>query len=74
MSIHYTVDDLSKIFQYDPQTIRRLIREGRIYAFRLGKGRKAPYRIMSEEVERLRAVGFDEQMKDLKENLLDKDK
>lgn len=59
---HYTVKDLSEIFQYDPQTIRRLIKLGRIHAFKIGKGKNAPYRIMHIEVERLRQIGFDEQM------------
>lgn len=63
--MHYTVEEFAKIFKYDPQTIRRLIREGRIFAFRLGKGKRAPYRIMQEEVGRLREVGFEEQMRNL---------
>jgi excisionase family DNA binding protein len=62
--MHYTVEEFAKLFKYDPQTIRRLIREKRIHAFRLGKGKKSPYRIMQEEVGRLREIGFEEQMKD----------
>jgi hypothetical protein len=71
MEPHYTVEDLSKIFRYDPQTIRKMIKEGRIHAFRLGKGKKSPYRIMPEEVGRLREVGFEEQMEELKASLSD---
>ncbi len=61
--MHYTVEEFAKIFKYDPQTIRRMIREKRIHAFRLGKGKKSPYRIMHVEVERLRQIGFEEQMR-----------
>lgn len=61
---HYTVNDLAKIFKYDAQTIRKLIREGRIHAFRLGKGKQSPYRILAEEVGRLREVGFEQQFKE----------
>lgn len=61
--MHYTVKDLATIFKYDPQTIRRLIREKRIHAFRLGKGKNSHYRIMQEEVGRLRQIGFEEQSK-----------
>lgn len=68
---HYTVSELAQIFKYSPRTILRLIKEGRIHAFRLGKGKKAPYRIMQEEVGRLREIGFDEQLKELKEILKD---
>lgn len=62
MTTHYTVTEFAQIFKYDPQTIRRLIREGRIFAFRLGKGKNSPYRIMAAEVERLTLIGFEEQM------------
>lgn len=58
---HFSVEQFAEIFGYHPETIRRLIREGRIFAFRLGKGKKAPYRIAYEEVGRLRQVGFEEQ-------------
>ena len=62
--MHYTVAESAVIFKYDPQTIRRLIREGRIFAFKLGKGKNAPYRIMASEVERLTLIGFEEQFKE----------
>ena len=62
MQSHLTVNELAEILKYDPQTIRRLIREGRIFAFRVGKGKKSPYRILPEEVGRLRLIGFEEQL------------
>lgn len=64
--MHYTVEEFAKIFKYDPQTIRRMIRAGRIHAFRLGKGKNSPYRIMEIEIERLRQIGFEEQMSENK--------
>lgn len=67
--MHFTVAEVAKIFQYNPQTIRKMIKKGRIFAFRLGKGNKSPYRIKREEVERLVDVGFEEQMQELKRML-----
>ena len=67
----YTVDNLAEIFSYNPQTIRNLIRKGRIKAFKLGNGKKAPWRILQVEVERLQMIGFEEQMKELKQQLKD---
>lgn len=66
---HYTVEEIAEIFRYHAQTIRRLIKAGRIHAFRLGKGKKSPYRIMEQEVHRLRIAGFEQQMKELKASL-----
>jgi excisionase family DNA binding protein len=63
---NYTVEDVAKIFQYHPATIRRLIKKGRIFAFRLGNGKKSPYRIKHEEIERLIEIGFEEQIKELR--------
>lgn len=63
---HFTVFDLAQIFRYHPDTIRRWIRQGRIHAFRVGAGKKASWRILPIEVERLRVVGFEEQMEELK--------
>lgn len=66
----YTVVEVATILQYDPQTIRRLIRAGRIHAFKIGVGWRAPYRIAESELERIRHVGFEETLSCLKEYIL----
>lgn len=66
----YTVKDLSEILRHDEQTIRKLIRTGRIHAFKLGSGsRRSPYLISEDEIERLTVIGYEENMKQLKEGL-----
>jgi len=48
-----TVIEFAKRFKMSPASIRKAIREGRIYACRLTTGKKAPYRISESEIERL---------------------
>ena len=49
----YTINEVAKILKYNPETIRRLIREGKINAFRIGMNSKFPYRISAKEIEKL---------------------
>jgi excisionase family DNA binding protein len=49
----YTVDELSKILQLSPLTVRRAIREGKIKVIRLGSGPKAQIRITEAEVNKI---------------------
>lgn len=48
-----TVEEFAERFKISPATVRKSIREGRIYATRLSAGKKAPYRICETEIERL---------------------
>jgi excisionase family DNA binding protein len=66
----YTVVEVAAILKYDPQTIRRLIHAGRIHAFKIGVGYRAPYRIAESELERIRHVGFEETLVCLKQYIL----
>lgn len=62
-----TVTELAEKMQYHPKTILRWIHKGRIMAFKVGQGRRARYRICETELERVAAIGYEENMKVLKE-------
>jgi len=70
----YTVLEVAEILKYNPQTIRRLIHAGRIHAFKIGVGWRAPYRIAESELERIREIGFEETLSCLKDYILKNDK
>lgn len=70
MKQHYTVKEVAQILRHDPQTIRKMIKTGRINAFKIGCGtRRTPYLISEDELERLSVIGYEENMKQLKEGL-----
>jgi excisionase family DNA binding protein len=48
-----TVEEFAKRMKMSPTTIRRAIRDGKIYASRLSPSKRAPYRIAESELERL---------------------
>lgn len=50
---YFTVKEFAKKVKMTAYTIRRSIREGKIYAIRPGVGVKSPYRIPETELERL---------------------
>ena len=50
----YTTDELARQIQYHQETIRRLIREGKIHAIPFGR----TYRISAEEVARILKEGL----------------
>jgi excisionase family DNA binding protein len=68
---YFTVNEVAEKLKYNPQTIRKFIREGRIYAFKVGKN--GSYRILETELERLILIGFDKQMEYLKEKFKDEE-
>ena len=55
---YFTVEEFAKKLKMHPTTVRREIRLGRIYAFRPGSSKKAPYRIAESELERLCLLGM----------------
>lgn len=64
MSINFlTVQELAQRLKLSPASIRRSIREGKIYASRPSMGKKAPYRIAESELERLQLQGMCEKKK-----------
>lgn len=58
-----TVDEFAERIKMHPGTVRRAIREGKIYASRPSLGKKAPYRIAESELERLHFQGMCEHKK-----------
>lgn len=69
VELYYKVSEVSKFLKVSPNTLRRLIKTGRIHAFKLGKGQQACYRISESELHRLQTIGYDEQMISIKEHL-----
>jgi excisionase family DNA binding protein len=53
-----TVEEFAKKLKMHPGTVRRAIKQGKIYASRPSAGKKAPYRICESELERLHFQGM----------------
>lgn len=53
-----TVTEFAERIKMAPATVRKSIREGKIYASRPGTGKKSPYRISESEIERLHLQGM----------------
>lgn len=58
-----TVEEFSKRLKMHPGSVRRSIQQGRIFATRLTKGKKAHYRIPESEIERIYLQGLCEPKK-----------
>jgi len=64
MNVNFlTVDEFAERIKMHPTTVRRSIKEGKIFACRPSMGKKAPYRIAESEVERLHLQGMCEKKK-----------
>jgi excisionase family DNA binding protein len=53
-----TVEEFAERVKMHPGSIRRSIREGKIFGFRPCSGKRAPYRIPESELERLYLKGM----------------
>lgn len=58
-----TVEEFAKRIKMHPGSVRRSIKEGKIFATRPTLGKKAPYRIPESELERLYLQGMCEPKK-----------
>ncbi len=59
MSINFlTVEEFAKRIKLHPGSVRRAIKQGKIFATRPSTGKKAPYRIAESELERLHLQGM----------------
>jgi excisionase family DNA binding protein len=58
-----TVEEFAARIKMHPHTVRRAIKEGKIFASRPSPGKKAPYRISESELERLHLQGMCEKQK-----------
>lgn len=64
MDINFlTVEEFSKRIKMHPGSVRRSIREGKIFATRPSMGKRGPYRIAESELERLHLQGMCEKKK-----------
>lgn len=54
----YSVDEFARLLDVCAQTIRTLIRTGKLRAFRSGPGARAPFRIPLSELMRYQVVGM----------------
>lgn len=52
-----TVEETAEVLSTHPETIRRMIREGGLFAVRLGSGPRSPYRVPNEEIDRFLREG-----------------
>ncbi len=69
----YSVSDMAKLLDVNRQTIQTAIRFGRIQAFRVGIGKRSPYRIHHTEIERIQKIDFENVVNNLKD-LMQKEK
>lgn len=58
-----TVEEFAKRMKVCTTSVRRSIREGKIYASRPSMGKRAPYRIAESELERLHLQSMCEKKK-----------
>ena len=58
-----TLEEFSKLVKMHPNSIRRAIRQGKIFATRPAGGKRAPYRIAESELERLHIQSMCEKKK-----------
>ena len=59
MSVNFlTVEEFAKRIKLRPSSVRRAIKNGKIFATRPSMGKKGPYRIAESELERLHLQGM----------------
>lgn len=64
MDINFlTVEEFAKRIKMHPGSVRRSIREGKIFATRPSMGKRGPFRIAESELERLQLHGMYEKKK-----------
>jgi excisionase family DNA binding protein len=68
---YLTMKEAADILKFSIRTIQRYIKDGRIRAFKLGKGQRASVRIKASEIVRLERIGYEENMKILKKEYED---
>jgi len=58
-----TVEEFAEKLKMHPSTVRRAIKQGKIFASRPSIGKRAPYRISESELERIHLQGMCENRK-----------
>lgn len=55
---YYTAEEFAKIFDVSYRSILSAIKQGRVRAFKIGKGRRNPYKIHCSEKNRIEVSGI----------------
>ena len=61
MESFYSVKDFAKILSVHPNTVRKMIHEGRLHPINTGSDKKPTYKIPSDDLVRLMAESFPKQ-------------
>ncbi len=56
--IYLTVEEFANRIKMHPQSVRKSIKEGKIFASRPSIGKRGPFRIAESELERLHVQGM----------------
>jgi len=62
-----TVNEFAEVIGVHPNSVRTMIKKGRLSAFRVGGGERSSYRIARSEISRLSVVDLDK----IVDNLID---
>lgn len=65
---YYSINEFAEKIGKHPSSIRRAIKFNRISAIRIGKGKRASYRIPSIEIERIAVVDLEDMIEKLVED------
>ena len=63
-----SINEFAELIRVHPNTVRNMIKSGRLSAFRTSNSEKASYRIAKSEIQRLAVVDLDK----IVENLVEK--
>lgn len=61
----FTIDTFAKEIGVHPNTVRKMIKNGHLSAFRIGGGKTSAYRIAKSEINRLCLVNLEDIVEDL---------
>jgi excisionase family DNA binding protein len=60
-----SIKEFASLIHVHSNTVRNMIRCGKLNAFRLGKGKKSPYRISRTEINRMTFVDLETLVKEI---------
>ena len=67
-----TILEFAELIKVHPNTVRNMIKTGKIQAFRTGKGKRASYRIFRFELQRMAAFDGEEMIENIIKNRIEK--
>lgn len=66
----FSIIEFAQLLKVHPNTIRNMIKSGRLSAFRLGGGRTSSYRISKVEIQRMSFIDLENIVEDMVEKRL----